>query len=155
MDYAVGPPNTVFPAVLEFARKVQEKCLLHLQMDKTEVFSWDGVLPAGAPPGITLAGCNVEGVFCPGFVCYGIPVGSDGYVRHMLKEKVREVQEEMDKVKVPYALRQGACPRQGTILAHITGTPRTPRTLTTTKAKDKVKVPKEIHKNLSIKGFFP
>ena len=28
----------VFPAVLELAREVQEKCLLHLQMDKTEVF---------------------------------------------------------------------------------------------------------------------
>ena len=28
----------VFPAVLELAREVQEKCLLHFQMDKTEVF---------------------------------------------------------------------------------------------------------------------
>ena len=28
----------VFPAVLELAREVQEKCLFHLQMDKTEVF---------------------------------------------------------------------------------------------------------------------
>ena len=28
----------VFPAVLELAREVQEKCLLYFQMDKTEVF---------------------------------------------------------------------------------------------------------------------
>ena len=97
--YAVGPAAIVFPAVLDFARKVQERCLLHLQMDKTKVFCWDGILPDGAPPGISLAGCTVGGVFRPGYLCYGIPVGANEYVRHMLGEKVREVKEEVDRVK--------------------------------------------------------
>ena len=32
----------------------------------------------------------------PGFVCYGIPVGSKEYVSHMLKEKAEEVEEISD-----------------------------------------------------------
>jgi hypothetical protein len=78
-------------------------------------------------PGITLAGCNVERVFCPGFVSYGIPVGLDGYVRPMLKEKVREVQEEVDKVNEVLD--------QNRMIARLCGlsfTGRCPRGLTTT-----------------------
>ena len=70
-------------------------CILHLQVDKTEVFSWDGVLPPQTPQGMKLAGCTVDGIFRPGFICYGIPVGSDEFVRYMLKEKVEEVKKEV------------------------------------------------------------
>ena len=36
--YVLGPREIVFPALLEFARRVRERCLLHLQLEKTEVF---------------------------------------------------------------------------------------------------------------------
>ena len=48
--YAIGPANVLFPAIAQFAQKVQEKHLLHLQVQKTEVFSWSGILPPEAPP---------------------------------------------------------------------------------------------------------
>ena len=34
----------------------------------------------------------------PGFVCYGIPVGSKEYVSHMLKEKAEEVAREVEEI---------------------------------------------------------
>ena len=39
----------------------------------------------------------VDGVFAPGFLLYGVPVGSDLYVAHMLEKKVREVAEKAEK----------------------------------------------------------
>ena len=97
--YLVGPANVVFQALEIFARNVREKCLLHLQVTKTEVFSWDGVLPPQAPQGMKVAGVQVGDVWQPGFVCYGIPVGTPAYVKHMLWDKVQEVRGEIDKVK--------------------------------------------------------
>ena len=43
---AVGPANIVFGAVEAFGREVRERCLLHWERTKTEVFTWAGVLPA-------------------------------------------------------------------------------------------------------------
>ena len=37
-------------------------------------------------------------MFHPGFVCYGIPVRSDEYIRHILGKKVSEVRGEVDRV---------------------------------------------------------
>ena len=37
--YLVGPRGIIFQALDSFATKVREKCLLHLQVAKTEVFS--------------------------------------------------------------------------------------------------------------------
>jgi hypothetical protein len=54
--YAVGPKDVVLEAVKKFAEEVREQCLLQLEWSKTEWFSWDGVLPAGCPWGITLSG---------------------------------------------------------------------------------------------------
>ena len=39
----------------------------------------------------------VRGVFCPGFICYGIPIGCDTFVRTKLFEKVEEVAKGADK----------------------------------------------------------
>ena len=55
------------------------------------VFSWEGDLPADSPPGITLAGEEVDGVFERGFECYGIPIGTDNYVKYKLKCKAGEI----------------------------------------------------------------
>ena len=38
--------NIVFGAVEAFGREVRERCLLHWERTKTEVFTWAGVLPA-------------------------------------------------------------------------------------------------------------
>ena len=45
-------PNIVFQAVEEFGREVRERCLLHWERTKTEVFTWEGELPAGTPNGL-------------------------------------------------------------------------------------------------------
>ena len=36
---AIGPPEVVFKAVEEFGREVRERCLLHWERTKTEVFT--------------------------------------------------------------------------------------------------------------------
>ena len=88
--YICGPPEVVFPAVEVFWAEVLEVCQLQLERSKTEVFSW-GELPAGTPPGLARAGTLLKGVFQPGFILYGSPVGSPAYVQHHLSLKVQEV----------------------------------------------------------------
>ena len=105
--YAVGPPEVVFPALERFTRDVREVCLLEWQRSKTEVFTWSGVLPAQTTPGLVRAGALVNGVFESGFLCYGVPIGADNYVRHMLEVKVEEVAREAElSVKVLETERQ-------------------------------------------------
>ena len=89
--YLVGPSDILFPALERFASKVREKCLLHLQVTKTEVFTWSGDLPPEAPQDMARAGVQVGEVWHPGFLCYGIPVGTRQYCQIMLMEKVQEV----------------------------------------------------------------
>jgi hypothetical protein len=76
-------------------------CLLQLERTKTEVFSWTGIPPASTPEGFKNAGITKDGEFLPGFLCYGIPIGTPGYVRHQLSMKVQEVAKEVEQtVKV-------------------------------------------------------
>ena len=82
---AIGPAHIVFPAVEEFAREVEERCLLHWEKTKSEVFTWQGVLPPGTPEGIKLAAEEIDGNIEPGFLIYGAPVGSDKYCAHQLQ----------------------------------------------------------------------
>jgi hypothetical protein len=77
--YALGPPEVVFPALEKFWAEVERVCQLTLSRRKTEVFSWQE-LGQELPRELTRAGTVVEGVFQPGFICYGIPVGSKPYV---------------------------------------------------------------------------
>ena len=97
----MGPASIVFPALDRFARQVREKCLLYLQVSKTEVFTWNDDLPAETPHGMKRAGVQEEvgGEWLNGFVCYGIPVGTTEYVKHMLGDKVAELQGEVNRVK--------------------------------------------------------
>ena len=48
-------------------------------------------MPPGAPLGMKRAGSEIAGQWEPGWVVYGIPIGSDRYVAHMLDSKVKEV----------------------------------------------------------------
>ena len=40
----------------------------------------------------------VDGIFQPGFDCYGIPLGTDAYVREALWQKAEEVKRDMEQV---------------------------------------------------------
>ena len=87
----------MFPALAHLEAALREECGLTLQRQKTEVFAW-GDLPAGTPMELKRAGEVVGGVFQPGFDCYGIPLGTDAYVGHALREKGLEVQRDMEQV---------------------------------------------------------
>ena len=96
--YALGPPASVFPAVQQFKEALQEHCSLTLQLDKCKVYHESGLMPPGAPPDMKRAGSLVNGEWCPGFLCYGVAIGSPTYVRNMLSEKVEVLKDEVDKV---------------------------------------------------------
>ena len=38
-----------------------------------------------------MAGALVDGVFERGFLCYGVPIGTDIYVKHTLLQKAKEI----------------------------------------------------------------
>ena len=96
--YAVGPAEVVFPAVHKFWQDIEETCQLQLALEKTEVFTWTGQMPAIAPVGLKISGTEVESSFEPGFMCYGIPVGTSSYVRHHLLKKVEDIAREVEQV---------------------------------------------------------
>ena len=96
--FVVGPAETVFPALEKFWKEIEEVCLLKLERSKTEVFTGTDTLPENTPAGLTVAGCMVNDQFLPGYMCYGIPIGSPGYVKHQLSLKVQEVAREVGEV---------------------------------------------------------
>ena len=61
--------------------------------------TWSGDLPPQAPPGIARADVQLGEEWHAGFMCYGIPVGSKEYVKHMLGSKVEDVKDEIQRVK--------------------------------------------------------
>ena len=75
------------PAVEKFTNSLREICLLQWERSKTEVFLWEGPLPERTSEGLKMAGCEVEGICERGFLCYGVPIGSDRYVRQVLEGK--------------------------------------------------------------------
>ena len=94
--YGGGPPEVVFPALARLETKLREECGLVLQRDKTEVFAW-GELPEITPPELKRAGVMVDGQFEPGFVCYGIPVGTNAFVSQALWAKATEVERDVEE----------------------------------------------------------
>ena len=60
--YLFSPPGIVFPALERFAARILDRCSLHLQRSKTEVFCW-GDLPTGTPADLKRAGMEVNGIF--------------------------------------------------------------------------------------------
>ena len=51
----------------------------------------------GTPQDLPRAGVTLDGVFYPGFECYGIGIGCDEYVANFLNEKVAEIEEVANK----------------------------------------------------------
>ena len=48
-------------------------------------------MPADTPPELKRAGMVVNGTFEPGFDCYGLPMGTDAFVKQALENKAAEV----------------------------------------------------------------
>ena len=96
--YALGPPDVVFPSLDVFWQEVGEHCGLERQRAKCKVYSSSATRPATMPEDLLLAGDRIDGVFEPGFLCYGAMIGSEGWVAHKLDLKVKEVAEKARKV---------------------------------------------------------
>ena len=99
--YPVGPPEVLFPALQRFCDQLGERCGLERQLVKCAVYCPTDTRPAQMPDVLPLAGEVVEGSFQPGFVCYGIPVGTDAYLAAKLDKKVEEVTERALKATKP------------------------------------------------------
>ena len=56
-----------------------------------------GSLPANIPRDLRQVGVMINGVFYPGFECYGIGVGSKPFVDHFLARKVTERKDVVKK----------------------------------------------------------
>ena len=96
--YAIGPPELVFDAVHRFSSVLKETCNLSLQETKTKVYHDSGMKPPQAPASMPRAGLRVAEEWLPGFQCYGVAIGSLGYVHHVLGEKVAELSQDVDRV---------------------------------------------------------
>jgi hypothetical protein len=97
--YAVGRPEHVFPAVAAFAAAVEARCGLLLVASKSEVYCRESALPGNSLPGFTLAGTEVGEQWENGFICYGVPVGSDTFVKAKMIEKVEEVARKIRRAR--------------------------------------------------------
>ena len=70
----------VFSVLEKLKNDTKKECGLELQMSKTEIYTHDGVVPTNAPSGLINAGQHLNGNWNPGFLCYGVPIGTDQYV---------------------------------------------------------------------------
>ena len=71
---------------------------------KCRIFSWSGNRTEHMPEDIPMTMEEVEGELVPGFICYGIAIGSTRYVRFKLGQKFKEVE---DKARKTVDLLQG------------------------------------------------
>ena len=101
----VGPPTTVFPALDKFWRQVEDYAGLQRQRNKCKIFTWDGIKLPHMPDDMPMATETIEGRIEPGFICYGIPIGSDQYVKYMLRKKFKEVEDNAKKASGTYGSR--------------------------------------------------
>ena len=79
----------VFPAIEKFAENIRAKCNLELQWAKCKVYLREGELPPETPDGLTLRG----------FLCFGIPIGSEAYVTHKLQEQANEIIKDGERAR--------------------------------------------------------
>ena len=63
------------------------------------MYKREGDLPLNTPPGLTLAGELVDGEFQRGFICFGIPLGSDAYITHKLEEQAENIINDAEKAR--------------------------------------------------------
>ena len=92
--YLVGPPRETTIAFNTFRQDIEQFCGLTLQANKCELFTRNGDKPEGCVSEVSLGGVMVDGSWEPGFVCVGVPVGTDEYVREMMRKKMTDLREE-------------------------------------------------------------
>ena len=56
-------------------------------------------LPNNTPDGLVQAGIRVDGSWEPGFICYGVPIGSENYVVKMLSNKMDELEQQVEQIQ--------------------------------------------------------
>ena len=94
--FVVGPSAVVFPAIDRFSEQTFQSCGLRLQRAKCLVLC-NGDLPLDTPNDMNRAGDIINGTFEPGMDVYGIPVGSDAWVRNWLNIKVQNLKKLKEK----------------------------------------------------------
>ena len=97
--YAIGPAEIVFSAVVRFIRNVFVHHGLKCQISKTKCFHVSGELLPQAPPDMPAAGVVVNNTWCPGFLFYGVAIGSTLFIKNFLENKISELKRELDKVQ--------------------------------------------------------
>ena len=93
--YLIGPTNIVYDTLEEFSQEVETNCGLTLQRRKTEVYDRSNSVPRN---GLVSAGEHINDQWEHGMICYGVPIGTDIYVNHMLNIKVMEVEKEVESI---------------------------------------------------------
>ncbi len=66
--------------------------------DPKRKYITDASLPVGTPEGLVRAGTIVDGSWEPGIICYGVPIGTDPYVTHMLSCKLEEIEQQEEQI---------------------------------------------------------
>ena len=56
------------------------------------------MLPPQTPPNMPPAGVLINGVFWPGFLCYGVAIGLKQFVDNFLGLKIQQLSGEMDRI---------------------------------------------------------
>ena len=87
--YVLGPSAVVFPALESFSRNINT----FFSFNWGEVFTREGQIPPEAPPNMNNSGLMIRGVFHPGLIDYGVPVGYKECVENIVKGKVHEIVE--------------------------------------------------------------
>ena len=91
----MGPPRETVEAFNTFQKDIQEHCGLTLQLGKCELYSLKGEKPTGCSQEVSLGGASVDGKWEPGFICVGVPIGLDPYVKEMMRRKLVDLEEEV------------------------------------------------------------
>ena len=97
--FAAGRPEVLFPAFEEFVVVMREQCGLELYGNrKVGLYIPPNVdTPADIPVGLEVSGCEVQGSFERGFVCYGAPIGTPAFVRAKLNARVAVVRSRAER----------------------------------------------------------
>ena len=95
--YLVGPPGEVTQAFNSFKDAIERNCGLTLQTNKCKLLVGSGSRLEDCCPGVALVGLSLGGGWEPGFICVGVPIESNGFVRGMMDRKLTELEDKVDK----------------------------------------------------------
>ena len=80
----------------EFSHELRANFGLSLQRRKAEVYDQsENSVPRN---GLVSAGVDINDQWEHGMICYGVPIGTNLYVHHMLNFKVTEVEKDVESI---------------------------------------------------------